>query len=341
MPKIIHLLSSKIWDDRERFVADLCCRDRDEGLDVGVITRKFPAVAQRYENENLLLGTIAMRGFLGTIFAPVSIATYLNKLEDGATIFIHDLRDTALVLNAKRLAGNGADIKVVAMIGDVLPVKNDTPYIELYTRLDGIVFLSQTACDNFLSKVPSFDTSKISVSTPDFSEIPHNDKRKTDDSPARLIFSGHITAEKGLGLLIDALATIKDLEWRLTVCGSGSGRVVMPLVRRARSLDINNRIDWKGADCDIALETDIADIAVFPSAAQSGSAYAAVDALKRGCIVVAPNSGAFAETLADHPEAELFTISDSKPSGISNGGHCSTETDALAAALRCRIASLV
>lgn len=61
-----------------------------------------------------------------------------------------------------------------------------------------------------------------------------------------IMWLGNITQNSGLAELIEQLGTRTDKPWRLRVVGQGRARVVSPILKRARSLGIDSRIEWVG-----------------------------------------------------------------------------------------------
>jgi glycosyltransferase involved in cell wall biosynthesis len=70
-----------------------------------------------------------------------------------------------------------------------------------------------------------------------------------DDSPFRLIFLSRIEEKKGLDLLFDALSLL-DIDWQLTIAGSGKKEYVTGLKAKAQSLKLDEHINWIGQVSD-------------------------------------------------------------------------------------------
>lgn len=300
---IIHIVSNKVWGGGERYVLDLCQALRADGHTPLVISRNYQPVTELFRNAGFLAAIMPMRGVAG-IFAPVNIASFVNKLEGDTLIHVHNFKDAEIALQARKLAKNPEKIKVVATRHLVKPAGTSSSKTKTYSGLDAIIFVSKLALDEFLSSNPTVDRSKLHVVHNSVAMEPLTTK-KSVSRPVRLIFSGRIVPEKGLDTLLRALAELKDLDWRLAVCGTGRGPDVMPLVRSARSLEINDRIDWKGHIDNVADELREAHIAVMPSRWAEPFGLAAVEALSQRCALVATNNGAQAEFLTDGSTALL------------------------------------
>jgi glycosyltransferase involved in cell wall biosynthesis len=104
--------------------------------------------------------------------------------------------------------------------------------------------------------------------------------------PARMLFVGRVVYQKGLDLLLEALAGLTDLPWELVVAGDGSQRE--PLRGRARDLAIEERIrfaGWLSGD-GILLAYREANLFVFPSR-HEGMPNAVLEAMAAGLPVIA------------------------------------------------------
>lgn len=105
-------------------------------------------------------------------------------------------------------------------------------------------------------------------------------------SPARLLFVGRVVHQKGLDVLLEALAGVKDRTWRLAIVGDGAQRE--PLRLRARQLGIGDRVEFQGwLGGEALLEAYArANLFVFPSR-HEGMPNAVLEAMSAGLPVVA------------------------------------------------------
>ena len=59
-----------------------------------------------------------------------------------------------------------------------------------------------------------------------------------------LVAAGRLMRQKGFDLLLDAVASIRELPWRLTILGEGPDE--SKLIEQARALDLSDRVDFPG-----------------------------------------------------------------------------------------------
>lgn len=124
--------------------------------------------------------------------------------------------------------------------------------------------------------------------------------RKAPAETLQLLAVGSITPRKGHALLIDALATLRDLPWHLTCVGSLERDATTATALRAmiNTHDLGARVTLAGELPANALATayEQADVFVLPSYHEGyGMAYA--EALAHGLPVIATNAGAIPDTV--------------------------------------------
>lgn len=115
-----------------------------------------------------------------------------------------------------------------------------------------------------------------------------------------VIYFGEITPDSGLESLIRA---IKDdhAGWRLKVAGTGMARTVIPLVRLAKSLGIDERIDWAGDIDDLSREISASTVAYIPPSQDWKRPVAS------GCGIPAISSPSQLSTLPDPDKYEPYS----------------------------------
>jgi glycosyltransferase involved in cell wall biosynthesis len=117
-----------------------------------------------------------------------------------------------------------------------------------------------------------------------------------------LLAVGSIIARKGFDILVEALAGLTDLDWRLRLVGGAhhAPRTAEALARLIEARGLGARIDWLG---EVSAETldgvyDSSDIFVS-SSLYEGYGMALAEALARGLAIVTTTGGACADTAPD------------------------------------------
>jgi glycosyltransferase involved in cell wall biosynthesis len=165
------------------------------------------------------------------------------------------------------------------------------------------------------------DSARVSVlpnPAPALPDLPTRDAQRAALGLERplLAFAGRLTAQKELGLALEALATVDDV--RLAILGDGPER--QALERRAHELGLNGRVRFLGGGArdDVLRLFRAADAAILPSAWENFP-HTVVEALAVGTPVVATAVGGVPEVVHDGENGLLVPPGDS---------------DALAAAIR-------
>jgi glycosyltransferase involved in cell wall biosynthesis len=124
--------------------------------------------------------------------------------------------------------------------------------------------------------------------------------RGSDGATLSLLCVASVTHRKGHAVLVDALAQLKDRDWRLTCIGSlrQSPATVAELRERIAVLDLEGRVTLSGEVTDAALAGfyDSADLFVLATYFE-GYGMALAEALARGLPVVSTRTGAVTRTV--------------------------------------------
>jgi glycosyltransferase involved in cell wall biosynthesis len=140
---------------------------------------------------------------------------------------------------------------------------------------------------------------RVAVATPG-TDKPPQFTRRADGRPLQLLAVGTVTPRKGHLLLIEALASLREHDWRLTCIGSleRDPPTVAALRKAITAHALDDRIVLAGEQPPALLEVAYrkADLFVLPSYHEGyGMAYA--EALAHGLPVIATTAGAIPDTV--------------------------------------------
>lgn len=118
---------------------------------------------------------------------------------------------------------------------------------------------------------------------------------RLDDDAWVIGWVGRLSREKGLDILLEALARLPDPRVRLAVIGDGPERG--PLHRRAEALGLDPRVTWCGAIPEAERYYPAFDLLVVSSRTE-GSPLVLLEAMASGTPLVATEVGGIPETVA-------------------------------------------
>ncbi|WP_295730171.1 glycosyltransferase family 4 protein [uncultured Muribaculum sp.] len=307
---IIHLVSNGTWGGGEQYVLDLSRALASEGHRIEIISRPVSEVVDKFTANGLPpVARMPLRGAIDFLSA-VRIASRLRRCEE-VIVHVHNFKDAIVAARARALSGNDK-VRVVLTRHLVKVGRTSAIYRELYSKLDAIIFVSALARDEFLKSAPPVAPDKLHVvhnsivvppCAPVPSDIPHI------DAPV-IMHHGRISPEKGLDVLLDALASLTDLPWHLRIAGEGKAQHVGPLKQQAVRLGIADRVEWLGFRDDIHAIIPSATIGVVPSTWREPFGLAVLDYMAHGVPVVTTDNGAQPEYLTSGTDSLLVPPSD-------------------------------
>jgi len=123
-----------------------------------------------------------------------------------------------------------------------------------------------------------------------------------------IIFTGHLLPRKGVGELIDALAGLKELNWRATLAGSGEKQRYQQQVEKQ---GLSDRVTFPGWLDDDGLNAlyQQADILVLPSHIEN-QPLSVLEAMAHGLAIICTNVGTVNE-IVDETTAIVINNSQS------------------------------
>ncbi len=116
--------------------------------------------------------------------------------------------------------------------------------------------------------------------------------------PASIVFAGRVVYQKGLDVLLDALANLKHLEWNLTIIGDGSQKE--PLQAKAKTLGLTDRVNFTGwlDKVQLCQHYREANLFAFPSR-HEGMPNVVLEAMACGLPVIATRIAGSEEIVED------------------------------------------
>ena len=125
------------------------------------------------------------------------------------------------------------------------------------------------------------------------------------DSPVQILYLGQLVERKGVDILLDALGTLRDLDWTLTLLGGGNQKDA--LAAQAKALGIDGRVTFQAPMENALAMQKVAqsDLFVLPSR-HDGWGVVVNEALLRGVPVVCSDHCGASDLLRDAWRGETF-----------------------------------
>lgn len=145
------------------------------------------------------------------------------------------------------------------------------------------------------------DEARITIALPGVDPAPRATGGPAE-GPLRLLAVGAIVPRKGYHVLVEALETLRDRNWHLTIVGASdrAPQTMRDLTSQIAAAGLTDRILLAGAvdDTTLAAAYDRADLFVMPSLFE-GYGMVLTEALARGLPIVCTTGGAAADTAPD------------------------------------------
>ena len=126
-----------------------------------------------------------------------------------------------------------------------------------------------------------------------------------------LLMVGRLTRWKGQSVLLEALATLKDIPWVVAFAGTAKNpSYLKELQTLAARLGLTERIRWLGARTDIPLLNIMADVALSCSVEPEAFGRAAIEAMAMETPIIASAHGGSLETVVDGQTGWLVPAGD-------------------------------
>ena len=292
--KIFHIVSNKEWGGGEQYVFDLSQRQLADGIDVAIVCKPIETIIQKYAGAGMRVLPMALGGA-----TDVKSAWQLAKAVRSAgpcAIHAHNFKDAFTACYARCLTSN-KQVRVVMCRHLTRKGKNTLPYRWLYRHLDRLVFDSELSKSAFLSTSPAIDATKIdivhtSIVVPEGVAVA-DVRRKYQIPPEAVIgmFHGRLDPEKGLDVLLEAAALLREKAFRLVLVGRGHDDYTARLHQVARERGISDKVIFAGFVHPVIPYVAAADFGILASTVQEGCPLSPQEYMSQGRPVVVTDNG--------------------------------------------------
>ena len=292
--KIFHIVSNKEWGGGEQYVYDLSQHQKADGIDVAIFCKPVEAIVQKYTEAEMKVSLLALGGALD-----VKSAWQMAKVINHAgpcTIHAHNFKDAFTACYARCLSSN-KQVHVVMCRHLTRKGKNTLLYRWLYRHLDRLVFDSELSKSEFLSTSPAIDTAKLgivhtSIVVPEvLTGVDIRSEFHIPDDCVIGMFHGRLDPEKGLDILLDAVAQLKEKNFRLVLVGRGRDEYTAHLKQVAEEKGIAGMVFFAGFRHPVLPYVAAADFGILASTVQEGCPLSPLEYMSQGHPVIVTDNG--------------------------------------------------
>lgn len=174
-----------------------------------------------------------------------------------------------------------------------------------YHKADAVISISKSVRNSVISYLPNDESKNVviynGVNTDKFYVV---DRIKLKGK-MKIAYVGRITKEKGVQILIKALARIEKEKYIADIYGDGP--YIEEVKRLVITLGLEDSIFVHGATREVERCMAEADIFVHPALWEEGFGITLVEAMSSGLVVVAAEVGAVSEIIEDKKNGFIFS----------------------------------
>lgn len=299
----------------QRHALDICRHYAASGHDVLALTRDAKAVDRHFAEAGVPLAHAPLRDY-PDLFSSLILRRILQEKPEGpVVVHVHRYRDALTAIAARRLAKR-PDVRIVVTRHRSSPAKNNMLRRYIYRQIDAHIFVSEFARREFLSTWPHgrypFDPQRLHVAfnsrnvAPDRCGLPVK-------GPVTAMWHGTLRHGKGLEILLEAMAMLKDTRLRLKIAGVGDPDFCDSLRSLALRLGVMERIDWIRKGEDPAPYIRSCHFGVLPSTEPEAFGMSNIEYMAAGRAQITTFMGARLEYLTPGVEALEVAPGDAAP----------------------------
>ena len=326
--KIFHIVSNKEWGGGEQYVYDLSQRQQADGIEITIFCKPVEAIVQKYTEAGMKVLPLALGGALD-VKSAWQMARVISKAGP-CTIHAHNFKDAFTACYARCLSSN-KQVRVVMCRHLTRKGKNTLLYRWLYRHLDRLIFDSELSKSEFLSTNPTIDADKLgivhtSIVVPEGVTVADiRGKYQIPDDCIVGMFHGRLDPEKGLDVLLEALALLQDpsflkdishlsllTSYLLILVGRGSEEYTAHLKQVVAEKSLSDKVIFAGFVHPVLPYVAAADFGILASTVQEGCPLSPQEYMSQGHPVIVTNNGGQREYVVREQNGLLVPPGDAK-----------------------------
>lgn len=313
--KIFHIVSNKEWGGGEQYVYDLSQRQQADGIEITIFCKPVEAIVQKYKEAGMKVLPLALGGALD-VKSAWQMARVISKAGP-CTIHAHNFKDAFTACYARCLSSN-RQVRVVMCRHLTRKGKNTLLYRWLYRHLDRLIFDSELSKSAFLSTNPTIDAAKLgilhtSIVVPEGVAVADiRSQFQIPDDCVVGMFHGRLDPEKGLDVLLEAVALVKDNAFRLVLVGRGSEEYTAHLKQVVAEKGLSDKVIFAGFVHPVLPYVAAADFGILASTVQEGCPLSPQEYMSQGHPVIVTNNGGQQEYVVQEQNGLLVPPGDAQ-----------------------------
>lgn len=309
-PCLVHIIPSNKWGGVQTYAFDICRHYHDKGWEVTALTRNAVWIDSRFNACGIPMVHAPLGGLLDMTSIHV-LSRLLKKMPLGkGVVHVHRYRDAFTALLARKLAGR-PDIRIIATRHTVRHGRTSPVFRKIYASVDAHIFVSEMAYTAFLHPrhAIELDAGRAFLLRNSLNIPADGRANEPTTGPVVAMYCGPVVAGKGLEMLIDAMAQLRDLKMRLRICGTGNPDYIDLLRRRAITRNVMDSIDWNLKDSENAV-VPTCHFGVAPSIEREACGISNIRFMAFGRPQITTNNGAQTEYLKEGETALIVPPAD-------------------------------
>lgn len=312
---IFHIVSGKKWSGVEQYVYDLASELKKCGNYVEIVATKRESILNRFRLLEIPISILPLRR-KADIESPIRFARLIKRGRN--VVHVHNVKDARMALIARRISEN-RNTRVVLTCHTVEKAKKGFVHRMIYNDLDGIIFVSELARNEFMLNMPSLDLSKTAVVYDSVKRDPvetaaFDIRSRYNIAPGKklIMFHGRICEEKGISVLLRAITQLDKERFHLVIMGRGEVKylgeikafiIANQLLHNVSFIPYQDHVQPLVAQCDFG---------VLPSIVREAFGITNIEYMMLGKAHITTDNGAQPEYIEDRRTGLLVPPGDYK-----------------------------
>lgn len=316
MLNIYQIVSDKQWSGPEQYAFDLTAHMKEvqsQNFYMEIVTQNRPKIIKHFRRLEIPISTLPLKS-LSDLDSPIRLARQIKRGRN--ILHVHNMKDAATAVLANKISENPNN-RVVLTSHSVERPKTGFMYRRILREIDHIIFVSQVSYDEFINHAKHFDRSRASVIhdsiLPIDTGVEAINIRKTYNIPeeaALIMFHGRVCKEKGVDVLLRAVAQLDKKTFHLAIVGDGNKRFMKRMKQFVEVNQLEHNVSFLGFQPELQKLIAQADFGVLPAAWREPFGISNLEYMMEGKAHIATNNGGQVEYLRNGENALLVTPSD-------------------------------